>query len=218
MESLHFCEKCKKPILPINEQIKDNKYYHKKCINPNAPNNDKAENKDFIQERKMTANLKNKYSKNYLGKTLMTEVVRPYYQFKYKIKKSKYMDLVPQVDLYFHEIDESNAKEFIKNNGIDKIKMELSEIIGEDVSIIFENITYGSLLINMYIFYKKMKSGGQKALKKLKELFTHKKEETKKAKEVVDVIESHSFKCLENLKPNDVKFVNQNQLDNKQNY
>ena len=114
MESLHFCEKCKKPILPINEQIKDNKYYHKKCINPNAPNNDKAENKDFIQERKMTANLKNKYSKNYLGKTLMTEVVRPYYQFKYKIKKSKYMDLVPQIALYFHEIDESNAKEFIK--------------------------------------------------------------------------------------------------------
>ena len=218
MEGLHLCEKCKKPILPANEQIKENKYYHKKCLNPENTDKDESEKKNFVHERRLTTNLKTRYSNDYLGKTLMTEVVRPYYQFKFKIKKSNYLELVPKIALYFHDLEEDQAKEFIKNNGMEKLKLELKELFGEDASITFDNITYGSLLTNICIFYKKMKSKGKKALKKLGELFTHKKEETKKVKEVVDLIESHTFKCLENLRPSTVKFVNQKKLEDNKTY
>ena len=34
---------------------------------------------------------------------------------------------------------------------------------------------------------------------------------------MVDLLQSHSFKCIENLKPNDVIFVNQKDLENKEN-
>ena len=110
MEPLHYCEKCKKPILPCNEILKDNKYYHKKCLNLSSSKDDEALNKEkakFTHERRLTLNLKNKYSNDYFGKTLMTEVVRPYLQFKYKIKKNKYLELIPQVSLYFHDLDEN---------------------------------------------------------------------------------------------------------------
>jgi len=215
MQPLHNCEKCKKPILPCNEIINENKYYHKKCKNPNSINDEEInkEKEKFTNERRLTLNLKNKYSHNYFGKTLMTEVVRPYLQFKYKIKKNKYLELIPQISLYFHELDENKAKEFIKNNGLEKMKKELKEILGEDVLIVFDNITYGSLLTNVYCFYNKIKTYGKKAIKKLKDLLIDQKEETKKVKEVVEILHSHSFKCIENLKPNDVKFVNQKKLE-----
>ena len=130
----------------------------------------------------------------------------------------RFLELVPKIALYFHDLEEDQAKEFIKNNGMEKLKLELKELFGEDASITFDNITYGSLLTNICIFYKKMKSKGKKALKKLGELFTHKKEETKKVKEVVDLIESHTFKCLENLRPSTVKFVNQKKLEDNRTY
>ena len=220
MECLHFCEKCKKPILQINEIIKENKYYHKKCLNPEDINNKKEEkdHSNFAVERRLTMDLKSKYSKGYLGKTLMTEVVRPYYQFKCKLEKSKYLELIPQLGLYFNDLDEQKAKEFIQNGGLEIIKNEIKQLTNEDISIVFSNITYGSLLGNIYIFFKKIKSGGKKALQKMKDLFTRKKEETKKIKEIVDVIQSHSFQCLENLKPSNVKFINQNKLENAQIY
>jgi len=220
MDCFHLCEKCKKPIRPINEVINENKYYHKKCLSPEETkdNKEEKEHSNFAVERRLTMNLKGKYAKGYLGKTLMTEVVRPYYQFKCKLEKSKYLELIPQVALYFHELDEQKAKEFIKNGGIEKIKNEIKQLINEDITIVFSNITYGSLLGNVYIFFKKIKSGGQKALKKMKDLFSSKKEETKKIKEIVDTLESHSFQCIENLKPTNVKFINQNKLENTQNY
>ena len=210
METLHFCEKCKKPILPCNEQKNDKKYYHKKCLNTDSSQNEKEDKgKDFIKERRLTMNLKSKYSKDYLGKTLMTEVVRPYYQFKYTLERSKYLELVPQVAFYFQDLDENKAKEFVKNGGMEKLKLELNKLLGDDFSITFENIVYGSFLGKFYVFFKKIKSGGKKAIKKLKDIFTHKKKETKKIQEAVEAIQSHSFQCFENLKPSDVKFVNQ---------
>ena len=163
-------------------------------------------------------NLKSKYSKDYLGKTLMTEVVRPYYQFKYTLERSKYLELVPQVAFYFQDLDENKAKEFVKNGGMEKLKLELNKLLGDDFSITFENIVYGSFLGKFYVFFKKIKSGGEKAIKKLKDIFTHKKKETKKIQEAVEVIQSHSFQCFENLKPSDVKFVNQKKLENTQSY
>ena len=41
--------------------------------------------------------LKEKYSDAYFGKSLLTEVIRPYLQFKYSIKKNKYLELGPQI-------------------------------------------------------------------------------------------------------------------------
>ena len=48
MNPLHLCEKCKKPILKFNEEIKDNNYYHKKCINSIISN----DNKENDEEKK----------------------------------------------------------------------------------------------------------------------------------------------------------------------
>ena len=197
MESRHRCEKCGMRILPRDEQIKDNKYYHKSCLNS------------------ITKDLINRYPRG-LKENFMTDVVQPYDQFKCEIKKSNYLELIPKIALYFHDLEENKAKTFTKNDGLGKLKSELKELFGEDATIIFEDITYGSLLANINIFYKRIKSSGQKALKKLGELFTYKKEETKKIKEVVELIESHSFKCLENLKPNSVKFLNQKKLEDKE--
>ena len=220
MQSLNFCEKCKKPILPINEIIVEEKHYHKKCLNPDSSDKKKEEDnaQNFIKENKKTIDLKNKYSKDYFGKTLMTEVVRPYYQFKYKLERSKYLELIPQVAFYFQDLEEAKARDFIKNGGMEKIKNELNKLLGEDVTITFDNLLYGSFLGKINIFFKKIKVGGQKAMKKLKDFFTGKKEESKKVQEVVEVIQSHSFQCFENLKPSDVKFVNQKKLENAQIY
>ena len=130
MECLHFCEKCKKPILQINEIIKENKYYHKKCLNPEDINNKKEEkdHSNFAVERRLTMDLKSKYSKGYLGKTLMTEVVRPYYQFKCKLEKSKYLELIPTKDKISIEIPAGYIEK--GENSIDAAKRELLEETG----------------------------------------------------------------------------------------
>lgn len=63
MNALHFCQKCKKPILPSNEIKQDNKFYHQKCINGGGNQTDNKNNEqNFIKERRLTLNLKNKYS------------------------------------------------------------------------------------------------------------------------------------------------------------
>ena len=130
MERLHFCEKCKKPVLSSNEVIKENKYYHNRCLNPESSNNENDEDKsNFAIERRKTITLKTKYSLDYFGKTLMTEVVRPYYQFHYKIKKNKYLELIPRVALYFHDLNENKAREFIKKGGLEKMKSELKQLL-----------------------------------------------------------------------------------------
>ena len=94
----------------------------------------------------MTANLKLKYKDKYFQKTLMTEVVRPYLQFKYKIKKNTYLELIPQFSIYFSDIEENEAKEFIKNGGLKKLKEEIQELVGNDFTIVINNVLIGSLL------------------------------------------------------------------------
>ena len=83
-------------------------------------------------EKILTSVLKNKNSNNDLGKTSTTEAVRQYNQFKYKIKKNKYLELIPQISLYFHDLDENKGKEFFKNDGLEKLRSELNELVGED--------------------------------------------------------------------------------------
>ena len=214
MNPFHFCEKCKKPIFPANEIQKDSKYYHKKCINEGGnQTKDKPEEQKFIKERRLTENLKKKYSTGYLGKTLMTEVVRPYLQFKCEVKQNKYLDLIPQITLYFQDLDEEAAKEFIKNGGLSKLKEEIKQVLGEDFTIYINGILFGSLLAKISVFVKKVKSIGTKALNKLENFFSSKKGEVKAIKEAIDTIKTHSFACIESLKPNSVKFLNQQTIE-----
>lgn len=216
MEPLKVCEKCKKPVLkPIQ---KDNKYYHEKCLQGGSESkSNEDDKKDFVaklftHENKMTTSLKLKYKDHYFQKTLMTEVVRPYLQFKYKIEKNNYLELIPQFSIYFSGIEKNEAKEFIKNGGIKKLKDELQELVGNDFTIVINNILFGSLLTKICVFAKNIKSLGGKAVKKLKNLISKKNKETEVIKKALESIESHSFECIKKLKPNSVKFVNQNAL------
>ena len=218
MNALHFCQKCKKPILPSNEIKQDNKFYHQKCINGGGNQTDNKNNEqNFIKERRLTLNLKNKYSMDYFGKTLMTEVVRPYLQFKYEIKQNKYLDLIPQITMYFQDLSEEEAKNFIKNGGFNKLKTEIKQVLGDDFTIYINGILFGSLLAKVYVFFNKVKSIGKKAVNKLEKIFSSKKEEVKAVKDAVDTIRTHSFECIKGLKPNNVKFVNQKTVEKPEN-
>ena len=46
--------------------------------------------------------------------------------------KKKYLELIPQISLYFHDLDENKGKEFFKNGGLEKLRSELNELVGED--------------------------------------------------------------------------------------
>jgi hypothetical protein len=217
MEPLHFCAKCKKPIISTNEIKKDNQFFHKKCVNDdsalNTHTSKEEEAKKFTHERRLTLNLKNKYSGHYLGKSLLTEVVRPYLQVKYQIKKNKFLELMPQISLYFSDLDQEKAKKFAKDGGLKKIKNEIQELFGDDYYIFINDIYFGSILTKIYVIFKKIKSSGQKALNKIENFLSSKGEETKNIKKAIDTIKTHSFKCLEGLKPNNIKFVNQTAIE-----
>ena len=201
MEPLKFCEKCKKPVLkPIK---KDNKFYHEKCLQGDSKSKSIEKDKEtkiakFTHERKMTANLKLKYKDKYFQKTLMTEVVRPYLQFKYKIKKNTYLELIPQFSIYFSDIEENEAKEFIKNGGLKKLKEEIQQLVGNDFTIVINNVLIGSLLTKICVFANKIKSLGVKAVNKLKNLISNKNKENEVIKKALNGIESHGFECIKN--------------------
>ena len=126
MEAPKLCEKCKKPIV-FNHIIENNKYYHKKCIHPeNEEKEDLTEEKfNFIKGNRRSIILIEKYKEKYLGKSLISEVVRPYFQFKYQIKKNKYLELIPQIAMYFPDMEEEKAKQFIINGGIESLKKRI---------------------------------------------------------------------------------------------
>ena len=98
----------------------------------------------------------------------MTEVVRPYLQFKYEIKKNKFLELLPQVSIYFQDIEEDKVKDFLEKEGLDTFKNELKEILGDEYIISLNNVLVGSLLSKICIMVKSIKNIGEKAIKKLK--------------------------------------------------
>ena len=215
----NLCEQCKKPIM-FNKIEKDGKLYHARCLNgpsaPTLPNlMDENEQKKFTHERRKTVVLKMKYTDNYFNKSILTEVVRPYLQFKYKIKKNAYLELIPQYSLYFQDITEKDAEEFIKNGGLKKFKKELQELLGDDYTININSIVVGSILTKFRVFAKKIKAAGEKAANKIKNFFSKKDKETELIKSAMQCIETHSFKSIKDLKPNAVKFVNQSIVENK---
>ena len=92
----------------------------------------------------------------------MTEVVRPFLQVKYQIKRNKFLELIPQISLYFPDIDKEKAKQFAKDGGIEKIKSEIQELFGDDYDIFVNDIYFGSILTKIYIIFKKAISTGKK--------------------------------------------------------
>ena len=72
---------------------------------------------------------------------------------------------------------------------------------------------YKNYLEMIIIIYKKVKSSGQKAIKKIENFLTNKGDEVKEIKKAIDTLKSHSFKCIEGLKPNNIKFINQTTIE-----
>ena len=97
--------------------------------------------------------------------------MRPYLQFKYEVKQNKYLDLIPQTQIivYFQDLNEETAKQFIKNVGLSKLKEEIKQLIGED------GILFCSLLTKIFVFVKKVKLIGEKQINKIKNFFHQKK-------------------------------------------
>ena len=157
--------------------------------------------------------MKQKYSDIYFGKTLMTEVVRPYLQFKYEIKK-KYLELLPQISMYFQDIKEEKVKELLENEGLEIFKNELKELFGEECAISLNNVVVGSLLSRICVMIKPIKDLGEKVINKF---LKAKNKAVELAKKAIKIIETHSFKSIKGLKPNAVKLVNQENLENDQN-
>ena len=215
MEAPKLCEKCKKLIV-FNQIIENNKYYHKKCIHPeNEEKEDLTEEKlNFIKGNRRSISLIEKYKE--IGKSLISEVVRPYFQFKYQIKKNKYLELIPQIAMYFPDMEEEKAKQFIINGGIESLKKELLEILGEDFDIVINNIVFGSWLCKINIFWKKINSFGKKGIQKLKEFLTGRSKEVEIIKKAVERIKNKRFKCIKNLKPMAVIFINQDKIQNEE--
>ena len=42
----------------------------------------------------------------YLVKNLISEVVKPYFQSKFQIKKNNFLELIPQIIIYFPDMEE----------------------------------------------------------------------------------------------------------------
>ena len=95
-----------------------------------------------------------------------------------------------------------------------KIKTELNELLGNEFSIVVNNIVFGSILTKIYVFYKKVQNYGKKTLNTIQNFLKQRKEEIKIVAKAVECIKSHSFKCIEGLKTSAVKFINQNNLEN----
>ena len=72
-------------------------------------------------------------------------MVRPYFQFKYQIKKNN-LELIPQIIMYFTDMEEEKVKQFIINVGIETLKKELIEILVEDFDIVINKVEFGSWL------------------------------------------------------------------------
>jgi len=210
-----LCQSCKNEILEPEKEIKDNdNYYHLKCLKCVKC----REPRDILDKEKvkfLNGNiyckvhfLSLKYSGQYFQDTAISQVAVPYYKAKNcQILKNSLTDLVPKISLYF-PLSEEQAKLFVKQGGIKKIKSELKALLGEDMDLFIDNFEVGSFFITIGIILKKC---GQR----IKDFFTGKKEEKiKTAKKAMELIENKKISCLEGMTPNSVTFVNQKSIEN----
>ena len=210
-----ICQSCGNEVVNPEKEIKDNDYfYHKsclKCVECKEP-------KDILE--KENARFKNgkvyckthfvskRYSGQYFQHTPISLIGIPYYKSqKCKILKNYLTDLIPKISMFF-PISEEQAKLFIKQGGIKKIKDELKSTLGDDMDLFIDNFEIGSFYITIGIILKKC---GER----IKNLFTgDKKEQSKTIEKAIKLIENKKVSCLEDMTPNSVTFVNKKSCEN----
>ena len=139
----------------------------------------------------------------YVG-TIQKQVFPPL--FPCENKKNKYTDLIPQISIYFPDINEDEAKQFIKAGKIDNLKSELNQIFGNEIALSASEVTLGSILLKINCLPKKFFSTEN----------SEKMKEIKAIKDTINCLRDKSFQNIGNLKPLAVKFINQEEIENKE--
>ena len=216
-----YCTACKQIInFPENEVKNEENYYHKKCIkcsdclkDENDPNlvdildinSVKFKDGNILCKKHF---LERRYSNLYFNPTLISKVAIPKLkEIKYKVMKNYLSDIIPQICLHF-PISDQEAKIFLKNGGIEKIKKEIQAMLGDEFQVYVQHVEIGSIFAKFGILLKK---GGYK----IKNFFCGKKEEkTKIIEKSIDIIKNSTFSSIKN--PDAISFVNQTSYENNE--
>ncbi len=134
--------------------------------------------------------------------------------FNYHIIKNKFLELIPQISIYFDEIDKNKAMELIQSGKLEKIKSELAEVFGDDFEIIMNDIIFGSLCLKFCVFLKKYTNKLEYTNKLIKPIIQD-IQKIKIIKDCLSIIAKKSFQYIENIKPLNVLFINQNGVENQ---
>ena len=216
-----YCGSCKQAIdSPENEIKNEENYYHKKCLKcvdclKEIDDLNLVEILDINSVKFKDGNilckkhfLEKKYSNLYFNPTLISQVAIPKFkEIKYKVMKNYISDIIPQICLHF-PLSEQEAKIFIKNGGIEKVKNEIQLMLGDEFHVYVQSVEIGSVFAKFGILLKK---GG----KKMKNFFCGKKEEkTKIIEKSIELIRSSSFTSIKN--PDAISFVNQTSYENNE--
>ena len=215
------CKLCNKSIgNPENEIKNKGDYYHKKCLKcftclKESKDDNLVDILDInsakFKDGKILCkkhSLENKYTDNYFKPTLISTVAIPKFkEIKYKVKQNFFSDIIPQICLHF-PISQQEAKIFLKNGGIEKIKQEIQMMLGDEFQVYLQSVEIGSIFAKFGILLKKAGS-------KIKKFFFGKNEEkTKIIEKTIDIIRSSSFSSIKN--PDAISFVNQTSFENNE--
>ena len=216
-----YCGACKQAIdSPENEVKNEENYYHRKCLKcvdclKETDDSNLVDILDINSVKFKDGNilckkhfLEKRYSNLYFNPTLISQVAIPKFkEIKYKVMKNHISDIIPQICLHF-PISEQEAKIFIKNGGIEKVKNEIQLMLGDEFQVYVQSVEIGSVFAKFGILLKK---GG----KKIKNFFCGKKEEkTKIIEKSIELIRSSSFTSIKN--PDAISFVNQTSYENNE--
>jgi len=210
-----LCQSCGNEISDPEKEIKDSDfYYHKsclKCVECKEPRDILEKENARFKNGKVyckTHFVTKRYSGQYFQQTPISLIGIPYYKSqKFKILKNYLTDLIPKISMYF-PISEEQAKLFVRQGGIKKIKDELKSTLGDDMDLFIDNFEIGSFYLTIGIILKKC---GER----IKNLFTgDKKEQSKTIEKAIKLIENKKVSCLEDMTPNSVTFVNKKTCEN----
>ena len=216
-----FCSVCKKAIDSPEKEIKNEEnYYHKKCLKcfdclKDVDDENLVEILDISSVKFKDGlilckkhQLERRYTNLYFKPTLISQVAIPKFkEIKYKVMKNYFSDIIPQICLHF-PISEQEAKIFIKDGGIEKVKKEIQVMLGDEFQVYVQSVEIGSVFAKFGILLKK-------AGKKIKNFFFGKKEEkTKIITKSIEIIRSSSFTSIKN--PDATSFVNQTSYENNE--
>ena len=163
------CKICNKIIdNPENEIKNEGNYYHKKCMKCFVCIKESKDanlvdildiNSAIFKDGKILCkkhSMENKYIGAYFQPTLISKVAIPKFkEIKYKVMQNYFSDIIPQICLHF-PISKQEAKIFLKNGGIEKIKNEIQAMIGDEYHVYLQSIEIGSIFAKFGILLKKV--------------------------------------------------------------